>query len=138
MGIFSLMKNQAGNMKRAMDAENMRFMALHGQVWDPKKDGDGAAGAGGLGSIEDMMKQMDAGESAGGLPMVRPGDASEYAQETLLRWYNGIGQVWTVPALPRLICRYCRYLRHLLTEISICVKLISVSIYLCLCLWVCL
>ena len=41
-------------------------MALHGQIWDPKKHGDGtgAAAAGGdiMGSsMEDMMKQVKGG-----------------------------------------------------------------------------
>ena len=52
-------------------------MAMHGQVWDPKKDGDGD-GLGGAGKtgIEKMMESMESGD-AGGLPMVRPGDASK-------------------------------------------------------------
>lgn len=47
MATFSLMKQQAIELKRALDAENARFMALHGQVWDPSKDPDNAAGTGG-------------------------------------------------------------------------------------------
>jgi hypothetical protein len=32
MAIFNMMKDQAGKVKMAMQEENMRFMALHGQV----------------------------------------------------------------------------------------------------------
>ena len=46
MSMFSLMKSQAAEMKRAVDAENARFMSLHGQVWDPKNDKDAATAAG--------------------------------------------------------------------------------------------
>ena len=35
--MWGLMKNQASEMKAAMNKENARFMAQHGQVWDPKK-----------------------------------------------------------------------------------------------------
>jgi hypothetical protein len=38
--MFGLMKDQATKMKNSMAAENMRFMALHGHVWDPKTDGN--------------------------------------------------------------------------------------------------
>lgn len=107
-----------------------RYMAMHGQVWDPKKDGDGLGtystttffmlyiilpatasescfepelivrfssirycshlcvippffssvssytGGAGKTGIEKMMESMESGDS-GGLPMVRPGDASK-------------------------------------------------------------
>ena len=75
MAMFSVMKNQAVVMKQALDAENRRFMMVHGQVWDPKKDTDSATGGSDmLGSLMTQMEQADQG--AGGLPMVRPGDAS--------------------------------------------------------------
>lgn len=73
--MFSLMKNQATKMKTAMEEEQKRFMALHGQIWDPKKDGDGAGAVGGS-SLDQLMQGLDQAD-AGGLPMVRPGDASE-------------------------------------------------------------
>lgn len=41
MSLFSLMKDQASSMRAAMEAENRRYMAISGQVWDPKKDGLG-------------------------------------------------------------------------------------------------
>jgi hypothetical protein len=72
MAMFTLMKDQAAKMKQAMAAENMRFMAMHGQVWDPK-DGDGTGGKGGM---DQLLESFD-GADAGGLPMVRPGDASK-------------------------------------------------------------
>lgn len=74
MQTFTLMKNHAAKIKQALNQENARFMAMHGQAWDPKKDGDDSTG---LGSIEKLM-DMDGGDmSSGGLPMVRPGDASK-------------------------------------------------------------
>lgn len=82
MAMFTLMKEQAGKMKQAVAEENMRFMALHGQVWDPKTDGDGVGGGtASKTSIEQLMESMDGAES-GGLPMVRPGDASVAAPFT--------------------------------------------------------
>ena len=63
-------------MRKAMDAENMRFMATFGQIWDPKKDPENNSGMNGL---EGLLGGMDASDmSAGGLPMIRPGDASKY------------------------------------------------------------
>lgn len=62
-----------------MNEENMRFMALHGHVWDPKRDGDGLGGS--VGSIEKMMETMEGGDM-GGIPIVRPGDASVAAPFT--------------------------------------------------------
>ena len=41
MALFGVMKDQAVNMRSAMEAENRRYMAISGQVWDPKKDGLG-------------------------------------------------------------------------------------------------
>jgi manganese-transporting P-type ATPase len=81
--IFGLMSSQAAVIKNAMNEENRRYMAVHGQVWDPKKDGDGLGGAGGAAKtgIEKMMEGMESGD-AGGLPMVRPGDASVAAPFT--------------------------------------------------------
>eukprot|EP01036_Dinobryon_divergens_P026985 gene26985-35690_t len=48
MAIFNMMKDQASKVKMAMQEENMRFMALHGQ-----KDGDGLDGSGST-SIEKL------------------------------------------------------------------------------------
>eukprot|EP01032_Pedospumella_encystans_P012911 gene12911-14901_t len=82
MGMFTVMKNQANVIKMAMQEENQRYMAMHGQVWDPKKDGDGLGGEGSSKTgIEKMMESMESGD-AGGLPMVRPGDASVAAPFT--------------------------------------------------------
>lgn len=78
MAMWSLMKDQAAKVKIAMAEENQRFMAMHGQVWDPKKDGDGMTKSG----IESLMDSMDSSDSMGGLPMVRPGDASVAAPFT--------------------------------------------------------
>ena len=64
-------------------------MALHGRVWDPKKDGDGLGSSSSSSSsstsstktsIEQMMESLDGGggvDSAGGVAIVRPGDASK-------------------------------------------------------------
>lgn len=73
MAMFTLMKDQAARIKQAMADENARFMAMHGQVWDPKKDGDGLTQKTG---VEKMMESLDTGD-AGGLQMIRPGDASK-------------------------------------------------------------
>lgn len=80
MSIFSLMKEQAGQVKNAMAAENMRFMAMHGQVWDPKKDQDFSSEP--KTGLASMLESLDGAESTGGLPMVRPGDASVAAPFT--------------------------------------------------------
>jgi hypothetical protein len=72
-------------IKQALFEENQRFMALHGHVWDPKKDGDGLGGTSSSSSttktsIEQMMESLDGGggvDSAGGVAIVRPGDASK-------------------------------------------------------------
>eukprot|EP00595_Chromulina_sp_UTEXLB2642_P002743 CAMPEP_0196764326 /NCGR_PEP_ID=MMETSP1095-20130614/5890_1 /TAXON_ID=96789 ORGANISM="Chromulina nebulosa, Strain UTEXLB2642" /NCGR_SAMPLE_ID=MMETSP1095 /ASSEMBLY_ACC=CAM_ASM_000446 /LENGTH=970 /DNA_ID=CAMNT_0042119611 /DNA_START=388 /DNA_END=3297 /DNA_ORIENTATION=+ len=72
-GIFGLMKNKAGDMKKAMDLENARFMALHGQVWDPSKNTDQDIQGTGL---ESMFGLDTASADTSGLPMIRPGDAS--------------------------------------------------------------
>lgn len=75
--MFTLMKSQATRTQAAMNAENRRFMALHGQIYDPKRDLDegGAAGAGGLAGLMEQFEAGDAG-AAGGLAMIKPGDAS--------------------------------------------------------------
>jgi len=75
------MKSQASDLKMAVNAENMRFMALHGQVWDPKKDGDGVSASGGGFDIASMMEGMD-DTAAAGMGMIRPGDASVAAPFT--------------------------------------------------------
>jgi len=71
-------------IKQALFEENQRYMALHGHVWDPKKDGDGLGGSSSSSttktSIEQMMESLDGGggvDSAGGVAIVRPGDASK-------------------------------------------------------------
>jgi len=80
--LWTAMKGQASELKAAVNAENMRFMALHGQVWDPKKDGDGITPAAGGGfDIAGMMEGMDDTASAG-MGMIRPGDASVAAPFT--------------------------------------------------------
>jgi cation-transporting ATPase 13A1 len=84
MGMWGLMKDQANNLKNTMAAENARFMHQHGQVWDPKKDGkddDKDASAFDLMSMMGDMPDQDS-MSTGGLPMVRPGDASVAAPFT--------------------------------------------------------
>lgn len=80
MAMFTLMKDQAGNIKKAMNRENARYMAMHGQVWDPAKDGDGTDGAG-ANSMQQLMDSFDSADT-GGLPIVRPGDASVAAPFT--------------------------------------------------------
>ena len=77
-GIWTAMKGQASELKNALNAENMRFMAQHGQVWDPKKDGD--AGSGSM-DLTSMLGDME-DPSAGGMSMIRPGDASVAAPFT--------------------------------------------------------
>lgn len=79
MSMFTLMKEQAAKVKQAMAEENQRFMAMHGAVWDPKS-GDGTDGNA-KGTIESLMDSMESSD-AGGLPMVRPGDASVAAPFT--------------------------------------------------------
>lgn len=85
MKMFSLMKDQAITMKNAINNENVRFMATHGHVWDPKKDPDnaeGGKGAAGMGGIADLISGMENADQPGGVPMVRPGDASVAAPFT--------------------------------------------------------
>eukprot|EP01035_Chromulina_nebulosa_P018824 gene18824-24603_t len=72
-GIFGLMKSKAGDLKKAIDLENARFMALHGQVWDPSKNTDQDIQGTGL---ESMFGLDTAAADTSGLPMIRPGDAS--------------------------------------------------------------
>merc|ERR1711968_339698 len=68
--MWGLMKNQASEMKAAMNKENARFMAQHGQVWDPKKDGNDDKDAGAF-DLMGMMGDMPDQDSmaSGGLPM---------------------------------------------------------------------
>ena len=51
-------------------------MAVHGQVWDEKAD-DGT----GSNQVNSLLKSLET-ESAGTLPMIRPGDASVAAPFT--------------------------------------------------------
>lgn len=57
-------------------------MAAHGQVWDPKKDGDDKDGGGGLMGMLGDLDSMDDPSAAAGLPQIRPGDASVAAPFT--------------------------------------------------------
>lgn len=80
MKIWSLTKDNAMKLKKALEDENRRYMAVHGHVWDPK-DGDGLGGAAGAGGLQGLMQQLEASgaadsSSAGQLPTLRPGDAS--------------------------------------------------------------
>jgi cation-transporting ATPase 13A1 len=84
MSMFSVMKDHGIKLKKDLEMENKRFMAIHGHVWDPK-DGDGLGGSGGGTGLDGLMAQLDSGDAAGGmggLPMVRPGDASVAAPFT--------------------------------------------------------
>jgi manganese-transporting P-type ATPase len=82
MGMFGIIQRQAAETKKAMDQENARFMASHGQVWDPKSDPDAAASGNGM--LDSLLGGMDSStaDSANGLPMLRPGDASVAAPFT--------------------------------------------------------
>ena len=68
------MKESAVKQAALIAKENARFAALHGQTWDPKKDGGDASGA--LSSLLDGADLENGGGGMGGVPMVRPGDAS--------------------------------------------------------------
>lgn len=76
--MFTLMKEQTAMIKRAMLEENKRFMAQHGQVWDPKMEDEINKSVGGSG-LESLLG--DSGDAMG-LPLVRPGDASVAAPFT--------------------------------------------------------
>ena len=77
MAMFSLMKTQASRQQAAMNAENKRFMALHGKIYDPKTDVDEpGSGSGGLAGMLEQFESSEGGGAAGGLPMIKPGDAS--------------------------------------------------------------
>jgi cation-transporting ATPase 13A1 len=82
--MWQLMKDQAVKTRDATARENARFAALHGQAWDPKKDGAGAGAAGGLAGMLESLEASAADGSGGmgGLPIVRPGDASVAAPFT--------------------------------------------------------
>ena len=85
MKMLSLFKDQAVETKNAINKENRRFMALHGQVWDPKKDdADNAQDASGMMSMLGMGDGAESGDGmdTGKLPMLRPGDASVAAPFT--------------------------------------------------------
>lgn len=84
MAMFSLMKSQATKQQQALNAENKRFMAMHGHIYDPKRDVDegGAGGAGGIAGLMEQLESADGGAAAGGLPMIKPGDASVAAPFT--------------------------------------------------------
>lgn len=88
--IWSLMKEQAAELRQTVAQENARFMAQHGQVWDPKTQ---PAEAGAQSGLEGLLASLDpsgngndggldAMGSASGMPMVRPGDASVAAPFT--------------------------------------------------------
>ena len=85
MATFGLMKEQAGKTRMAVQAENQRFMALHGQIWDPKNDVDHTnASQGDLMSMFGIDPSQTDSENMGGNgpPIVRPGDASVAAPFT--------------------------------------------------------
>ena len=79
MKMWTLTKENALKMKKAMEDENKRYMAMHGQIWDAK-DGDGlggTAGSSGLGGVQGLMQQLEtSGADTNQLPTLRPGDAS--------------------------------------------------------------
>lgn len=88
MAMFSVMKNQAARVKKGLEDENRRYMALHGHIWDPKKDGDGLGGEGGAsGGLSSLLANMDTAD-AGGLPVVRPGDASKLNESIVLHHFQ--------------------------------------------------
>ncbi len=74
MASFGAMKKNGLELRNAIQAENARFMQLHGQVWDSKKD------TGDVGGLASLLDTPD--ETAGGAPVVRPGDASVAAPFT--------------------------------------------------------
>jgi cation-transporting ATPase 13A1 len=78
MATFGAMKRNGLELRNAINAENARFMQVHGQVWDSKKDTTAAGDAGGLASLLDTPDDA----TAGGAPVVRPGDASVAAPFT--------------------------------------------------------
>jgi len=53
MATFGAMKKNGLELRNAIQAENTRFMKLHGQVWDSKKDTSAAGEAGSLASLLD-------------------------------------------------------------------------------------
>lgn len=83
MAFFTVLKEQAGKMRAAIEAENKRFAAIHGQIWDPKKDAGSGGAANGGGLFGNLMAQIEAeGTDPNSLPMIRPGDASVAAPFT--------------------------------------------------------
>lgn len=69
---------QAVEMKKAMDKENARFMAAHGQVWDPSKDKSSEADLG----LDSILGGFSSTDDPSGATMIRPGDASVAAPFT--------------------------------------------------------
>ena len=61
-----------------------RFLAQHGHIWDPKLDSAAGAADGGSAGLAGMLQQLEGSDAAaaGGLPMLRPGDASVAAPFT--------------------------------------------------------
>ena len=86
MGAFTYMKEQAVKARNAMQAENARFMAMHGQIWDPKSEDQQSQKQSDLFSMFgiDPSAADASGDPMGGSgpPMVRPGDASVAAPFT--------------------------------------------------------
>ncbi|KAI9009243.1 hypothetical protein DFJ74DRAFT_687468 [Hyaloraphidium curvatum] len=80
LAIWTVMKENAVKMRNAMEAENRRFHAVHGQIWDPKK-GAGSAEKGGMFGTLMAQLEADSGDPST-LPMIRPGDASVAAPFT--------------------------------------------------------
>lgn len=80
MAMFTVMKEHAARIRIEVDAENRRFYAVHGQVWDPKKKDQAQKADGMLGNL---MAQLEAESGdTNALPVIRPGDASVAAPFT--------------------------------------------------------
>ena len=74
MANFTAMKTTMGRMQMELAKERMRLSQIHGNVFDSK-----AAAAK---SLEDQMSDLGGDGAAGGVPVVRPGDASVAAPFT--------------------------------------------------------